>query len=234
LVKPFDPAELPLVIGRARRAKQDERIDEFEKSDSKRSADTFFFGTALAPMKAQLEKILAADCRMETGLPPVLIHGETGTGKTTIARWLHNSGPRAKQPLIEINCSALPETLAESELFGHERGAFTDARASRMGLFEAANGGTLFLDELPSLSLPLQAKVLTVIEDQKIRRIGGNREIQVDVRIIAATNCDLKGAVSDGQFREDLYHRLDLYRVYLPPLRERGEDILTLAEELMD
>src|SRR5262245_45207609 len=203
LVKPFDAAELPVVIARARRAKQEERIDEFQKSDTKRSADTFFFGTALVPMKVQLDKILAADARMQSGLPPVLIHGETGTGKTTIARLLHSSGPRAKQPLVEINCSALPETLAESELFGHERGAFTDARTSRMGLFEASNGGTLFLDELPSLSLPLQAKVLTVIEDQKIRRVGGNREISVDVRIIAATNRDLKAAVAAGQFRED-------------------------------
>jgi DNA-binding NtrC family response regulator len=234
LAKPFDPAELPLVVGRARRAKQSERLDEFQKSDSKRSGDDFFFGTALAPMQAQLDKILAADSRMQSGLPPALIHGETGTGKTTIARWLHNRGPRAKQPLVEINCSALPETLAESELFGHERGAFTDARTARMGLFEAANGGTLFLDELPSLSLPLQAKVLTAIEDQKMRRVGGNREIPVDVRIIAATNRDLKAAVAAGQFREDLYHRLDLYRIYIPPLRERGDDILKLAEELMD
>jgi len=234
LVKPFDPAELPLVINRARRTKQNERIDEFQKSDTTRAGDTFFFGTALAPMQAQLEKILAADARMQSGLPPVLIHGETGTGKTTIARWLHSNGPRSKQPLVEINCSALPETLVESELFGHERGAFTDARAARMGLFEAANGGSLFLDELPSLSLPLQAKVLTVIEDQKIRRVGGNREIPVDVRIIAATNRNLKVAVASGQFREDLYHRLDLYRVYIPPLRERGDDILRLAEELMD
>jgi DNA-binding NtrC family response regulator len=134
---------------------------------------------------------------------------------------------------VEINCSALPENLAESELFGHERGAFTDARAARIGLFEAASGGTLFLDELPSLSPTLQAKVLKAIEEQRLRRLGGTREIPVDVRVIAATNRSLKELVAAGQFREDLFHRLDLYRLTIPPLRERGRDILELAELLM-
>src|SRR5262249_12114111 len=128
---------------------------------------------------------------------------------------------------------ALPETLAESELFGHERGAFTDARTARMGLFEAANGGTLFLDELPSLSPALQAKVLKTIEDRRIRRLGGTREIPIDARVIAATNQDLKQLVAAGKLREDLYHRLDLYRIQIPPLRARGEDILKLAERLV-
>jgi transcriptional regulator with GAF, ATPase, and Fis domain len=167
-------------------------------------------------------------------LPPVLIEGETGTGKTTIARWLHHHGPRAGQPLVEVNCPALPETLAESELFGHERGAFTDARTARMGLFEAANGGTLFLDELPSLSPALQAKVLKAIEDHRIRRLGGTREIPVDARVVAATNKNLRQLVSEGRFREDLFHRLDLYRIEIPPLRTRGDDILTLAELLVE
>jgi len=162
-----------------------------------------------------------------------MIQGETGTGKSTIARWLHHQGPRASQPLVEINCSALPETLAESELFGHERGAFTDARTARMGLFEAANGGTLFLDELPNLSLALQAKVLTAIEDRVIRRLGGNKPIAVDVRVIAATAGDLKSLIASRQFREDLFHRLDLYRISIPPLRQRGQDILILAETLL-
>ena len=170
---------------------------------------------------------------MQSRLPPVLIEGETGTGKTTIARWLHHHGPRAAQPLVEINCSALPETLAESELFGHERGAFTDAKTARIGLFEAANGGTLFLDELPSLSLGLQAKVLTTIEDHRIRRVGGNKEIPVDVRLISATNRDLKTLVAHGQFREDLFHRLDLYRLQIVPLRDRTGDILPLTETLI-
>jgi len=230
LVKPFEPAELSLVIARARRTQQSARLDEHRREVA---GQALFFGAALAALEAQLQKILVADRRMEGHLPPVVVQGETGTGKTTIARWLHQQGPRAAQPLVEVNCSALPETLAESELFGHERGAFTDARTARMGLFEAAQGGTLFLDELPSLSPLLQAKVLTAIEDHAIRRVGGNKPIPVDVRIVAATNRDLKELVAQGRFREDLYHRLDLYRVVIPPLRERGEDILELADTLM-
>jgi transcriptional regulator with GAF, ATPase, and Fis domain len=185
-------------------------------------------------LQAKLEKILEADRRMVTELPPVLIEGETGTGKTTFARWLHEHGPRADRPLVEVNCSALPESLAESELFGHERGAFTDAKATRLGLFEAAGGGTLLLDEVPSLSLGLQAKVLKAIEDRSIRRVGSTRAISVDVRIIAASNRNLKETVAQGQFREDLFHRLDLYRLSVPPLRERGEDILRLAEGMIE
>lgn len=234
LIKPFDIAELPLVIARAQRARQSARVEEQQRAQTRLSEETFHFGAALAPLRAQLAKILAADQRLETDLPPVLIQGETGTGKTTIARWLHYQGPRAARPLIEVNCSALPEGLAESELFGHEKGAFTDARARRLGLFEAAHGGTLFLDELPSLSLPLQAKVLSAIEDRRIRRVGGNKPIAVDVRIIAATNQDLAALVAAGRFREDLFHRLDLYRLCIPPLRERGEDILKLAELLVE
>jgi DNA-binding NtrC family response regulator len=233
LVKPFELGQLPLAINRARRCKQTERLDEHRRSDETRAGDAFFFGAALGALKTQLEKILAADNRLQSPLPPVLIEGETGTGKTTIARWIHHHGPRAGRPLVEVNCSALVETLAESELFGHERGAFTDARTARMGLFEAADGGTLFMDELPSLSPPLQAKVLTAIEDHRIRRLGGNKEIPIDVRIVAATNQNLKTLVSKGLFREDLLHRLDLFRVSILPLRERGEDILQLAENLM-
>src|SRR2546426_5741322 len=227
LVKPFDLAELPLVIGRARQTKQTARLDEHRRREAPERA--FFFGGSLAGLENQLEKIIAADNRMQSRLSPVLIQGETGTGKTTVARWLHRQGPRAAQPLVEVNCPALPETLAESEVFGHERGAFTDARTARMGPFEAANGGTLFLDELPSLSPAMQAKVLTAIEDRKIRRLGGTREISVDVRGVAATNRELKQLVAEGKFREDLFHRLDLFRLPIPPLRERGEDILRLG-----
>jgi len=189
LVKPFDPAVLPLVMRRARQARQSSRVAEHAREAGGESL--FFFGDSLAPLRKQLEKILAADRRLQTRLPPVLITGETGTGKSSLARWLHRNGPRATHPIIEVNCSALPESLAESELFGHERGAFTDARTARQGLFEAAHGGTLFLDELPSLSPALQAKVLMAIEDRKIRRLGGNRQIEVDVRVIAATSRDL-------------------------------------------
>jgi DNA-binding NtrC family response regulator len=228
LVKPFEAEEVPLVIERARRARQSARAEEHRREHESKS--DFFFGVGLAALKDHLEKILAADLRLRGTPPPVLIQGETGTGKSTIARWLHQRGPRAQSELVEVNCSALPETLAESELFGHERGAFTDARTARMGLFEAAGGGTLLLDEIPSLSMPLQAKVLTAIEDCRIRRVGGNKTIHVDVRMIAAANCDVKELVARGQFREDLFHRLDLYRIVIPPLRERGEDILKLAE----
>jgi len=233
LVKPFDLGELPLVIGRLRRNRQDARIEEQKRSHVKAALGEFFFGRSLAGLERLLSRILEADARVRGRLPPVLIQGETGTGKTTIARWLHHQGPRGRGPLVEMNCSALPETLAESELFGHERGAFTDARTTRIGLFEAANGGTLFLDELPSLTVGLQAKVLTALEDHRIRRLGGRREIEVDVRIIAATSRDLRELAAAGEFREDLMHRLDLYRVVLPPLHERGEDLDELAQLLL-
>lgn len=232
LVKPFEVVELPLVIARARRVKQEARLQEHRRRAE--GVDDLFFGESLAHLREQLDKILAADHRMQGELPPVLIEGETGTGKTAIARWLHQQGPRADRPLVEVNCPAVPETLAESELFGHERGAFTDARAARIGLFEAANGGTLFLDELPSLPLALQAKILKAIEDRRIRRLGGTREIPIDARVIAATHRDLRDLVQKQQFREDLLHRLDLYRLALPPLRARGRDLLQLAELLLE
>lgn len=231
LAKPFDFSLIPLVMRRARQVRQSSRVAEHVRETE--GETPFFFGSSLAPLRDQLDKILAADIRLQSRLPPVLITGETGTGKSSLARWLHRSGPRAAQPFVEVNCSVLSETLAESELFGHERGAFTDARTARQGLFEAAHGGTLFLDELPSLSASVQAKVLMAIEDRKIRRLGGTRQIEVDVRVVAATSRELRAAVEAGEFREDLLHRLDLFRANLPPLRERGEDILKLAEILL-
>jgi DNA-binding NtrC family response regulator len=229
LVKPFDPEELPVRLAQARRSRQARRADEFRREQE----SELVFGESLAAVREQLAKITAADRRLSGHLPPVLIEGETGTGKTAIARWIHRHGPRADEPLVELNCSALPDALAESELFGHERGAFTDAKAARIGLMEAADGGTLFLDELPSLALPLQAKLLTALEDHMLRRVGASRPIPVDARIIAATNADLGTLVGEGKFRADLLHRLDLFRVRLPPLRERGKDIVVLAEELL-
>lgn len=229
LVKPFDPQELPVRLSNARRVRSARRADEFRRGQEAE----LVFGQSLAQVQEQLQKITAADRRLGRELPPVLIEGETGTGKTAIARWIHRHGPRADEPLIELNCSAMPESLAEAELFGHERGAFTDAKAARIGLMEAADGGTLFLDELPSLAPSLQAKLLTAIEDHSLRRVGATRPVSVDARIIAATNADLNAMVASGRFREDLMHRLDLFRVRLPPLRERGNDIVTLAEELL-
>jgi len=233
LVKPFDPEELPVRIERLRRERRRSRAEEFRARQKAEEAAPLLFGPSLELVKAQLEKILAAERRMQGTPPPVLIEGETGSGKTSLARWLHSNGPRAAGPLIEVNCSALPESLAESELFGHERGAFTDAREERIGLFEAADGGTLFLDELPSLPAALQAKILTVLEDGLIRRVGSSRTTRVNVRVIAATSVDLRDAVRERKFREDLLHRLDLFHVAMPPLRARGADIAPLAKELL-
>jgi len=233
LVKPFDLDELAVRLARARKDRGAKRGEQHRREAQSVNDETFFFGSALQGVEKQLEKILAADRRVQGVLAPVLIEGETGTGKTTLARWLHRRGPRADGPLVEVNCSALPETLAESELFGHERGAFTDAKEARIGLLEAAEGGTAFLDELPSLSLGVQAKLLKAIEDRAIRRVGGSRTLAIDARIIAATNADLRVLVAEKRFREDLLHRLDLFRVRIPPLRERGEDIAPLAEALV-
>jgi len=160
----------------------------------------------------------------------ILIQGESGTGKDLIAKAIHYESSRQEKPFVAINCSAIPETLMEAELFGHEKGAFTDAKQMKKGLFEAADGGTLFLDEIGELSALLQAKLLRVLEDQVIRRVGGIRDMQVDVRVIAASNRDLEKAVRDGQFRQDLYYRLAIIAIFIPPLRERKEDILPLVD----
>jgi two-component system response regulator AtoC len=160
----------------------------------------------------------------------ILIQGESGTGKDLVAKAIHYRSSRSERPFVAINCSAIPETLMEAELFGHEKGAFTDAKAMKKGLFEIADGGTLFLDEIGELSPLLQAKLLRVLEDQVIRRIGGVRDIQVEVRVIAASNRDLEREVREGRFRQDLYYRLAIISIFLPALRERKEDIMSLVE----
>ncbi len=160
----------------------------------------------------------------------ILIQGESGTGKDLVAKAIHYRSSRAERPFVAINCSAIPETLIEAELFGHEKGAFTDAKAMKKGLFEIADGGTLFLDEIGELSPLLQAKLLRVLEDQMVRRVGGVRDIQVEVRVIAASNRDLEKEVREGRFRQDLYYRLAIIAIYLPALRERKEDIVPLVE----
>ncbi len=233
LTKPFEPDELPLAFARCHATRRAARREEHRTAQSTASSSDLFFGESLRALRTQLDTILATDRRLEHRLPPILLEGETGTGKTALARWLHRSGPRADRPFISVNCAALPDTLAESELFGHERGAFTDAKRGRIGLFEAADGGTLFLDEIGTLSAGTQAKLLTAIEDATIRRLGGTRELPVDVRLIAATNRPLADLVKQNTFREDLYHRLNLLRLTLPPLRERGTDILHLARHLL-
>jgi DNA-binding NtrC family response regulator len=168
------------------------------------------------------------------GSATVLITGETGTGKELLAQAIHYNGPRADQPFMEVNCAALPESLLESELFGHEKGAFTDARTSKPGLFEAATGGSVFLDEIGDISLQVQAKLLKVLEEKRTRRLGSVRTIEVDVRVITATHVDLAQAVEQGKFRADLFYRLNVLPIHLAPLRARGEDVLLLAEHFLD
>jgi len=179
----------------------------------------------------EVYKLVARVARLDT---TVLVQGETGTGKELVARAIHYASPRAEGPFVVVDCTALPETLFESELFGHERGAFTGALSSRRGLFETAAGGTCFLDEIGELSAPLQAKLLRAMQEQTIRRVGGNDWIPVSLRIIAATNRDLKQRVAEQSFREDLYYRLNVVTINLPPLRERPEDILLLAQHFLD
>jgi Nif-specific regulatory protein len=182
---------------------------------------------AIAALRQTVERLAQTDL-------PVLVQGESGTGKEVVAQALHARGPRSSQPFIAVNCGALPENLLESELFGHEKGAFTDAREARPGKFELADGGTLFLDELAELSLAGQVKLLRVLEQREICRVGGNRVIRVDVRIVAATNRQLARAVKEQRFREDLYYRLAVVTVDLPPLRDRPADVLPLAEHFLE
>jgi Nif-specific regulatory protein len=164
----------------------------------------------------------------------VLIRGESGTGKELVAHAIHYNSPRAGKPFVKVSCGALPESLIESELFGYEPGAFTDARAQKKGRFELAHGGTLFLDEVGELSPPTQVKLLRVLQEREFERLGGVRPIKVNVRLVAATNQDLEAAVKAGVFREDLYYRLNVFSIYLPPLRERRPDVPLLADHFVE
>jgi two-component system, NtrC family, response regulator AtoC len=186
----------------------------------------------MVALRTQVAQLLAR----QTGarrLPPVLLLGETGTGKGLLARSVHEAGPRRDGSFVAVNCAAIPETLLETELFGYARGAFTDARQAKPGLFQTADGGTLFLDEIGLLPAALHGKLLGVLEDQAVRRVGSTRAESIDVALIAATSVDLKRAVSERRFREDLYHRLAVITLELPPLRDRGADILALAEHFL-
>jgi len=180
-----------------------------------------------------MRRVFALIDRMAATEAPLLVTGETGTGKELVARAVHARSDRAKGPFVAINCAALPENLLESELFGHTRGAFTDAKSARAGLFVEAKRETLFLDEIGEMALSLQAKLLRVLQERKVRPIGSDREIDVDVRIVSATHRDLESEIAEGRFREDLFYRLNVVQIALPPLRERGSDVLVLAHDFL-
>jgi len=185
-------------------------------------------------LKGKLAQVIDAERRMtDVDAPAVLVTGETGVGKEVVARALHYSGRRADKPFVEINCASIPAQLLESELFGHERGAFTDARERKLGLVETAQGGTLFLDEIGDMDLGLQAKLLKLLEEKSVRRVGSLRDQKVDVRIVAATHRPLETLVKEQRFRSDLYFRLRVVELSVPPLRERGADILLLARHFL-
>ncbi len=231
LCKPFDLDELKLVVQRTLEssalAQKYHRLQELEQD---RHQATRIIGESRAAKRLrQVVKQVAASEALS-----VLIHGESGTGKELVARGLHYNGPRRGSPLVEVNCAGISETLFESELFGHERGAFTDAKTAKKGLAEVAHKGTLFLDEIGEMALPLQAKFLRFLEERRFRRVGGTHDIPVDVRVVAATNRDLLELVKEGNFRKDLYYRLNLIYIPLPPLRERQDDILPLAQHFLE
>jgi DNA-binding NtrC family response regulator len=226
LEKPCELERLDLVVfGAARSARAQRRLRDQADAQTRRFAPSSFAGRSAGAqaVRDMLEKL--------TRVPfsALLITGETGTGKGLVARILHHSGSRCDGPLIEVNCAALPRELLESELFGHEAGAFTGAKGRRRGLVEQAHGGTLFLDEIGELDPPLQAKLLKAIEDRSFRRLGGDRDVSVDIQLLAATNRDLGKPAGSGEFRSDLYHRLSAFRLTVPPLRQRLEDLEDLV-----
>ena len=227
LVKPLSgPEELRLIVSRAleRRSLKEER--QRQQRGPEPSEDFVAHDPAMLAVAAQVDKVAATDAT-------VLLLGESGTGKEVLAQRIHKRSRRSEGPFVAVNCAALSDTLLESEIFGHERGAFTGATATRRGRFELADGGTLFLDEVAELRPGLQAKLLRVLQDYRFERVGGTRTIEADVRVIAATNRDLDEAQRDGSLRSDLYHRLAVFPIRLPPLRERPADVLPLAAHLL-
>jgi len=226
LMKPFELDELKLNVAKALETQDLKREVTRLKSQRKEEfPDNELFGET-KPMH-ELKKLIHIVA--STPKTSVLIQGESGTGKELVANAIHNWSQRRDKPLVKINCSAIPESLLESELFGHERGAFTDAKTLKKGIFEMANNGTIFLDEISSMQMSMQPKFLRVLETQSFRRIGGTADIQIDVRIIAATNRNLEDCIEQQIFREDLYYRLKVMVINIPPLRERQADIIPLA-----
>lgn len=224
VIKPVIHEEIKQIVRNALR----ERTLRRENIQLKRELERHYDFSHIIGESPAIKKIISEVKKIANAKSNVLLLGETGTGKELIARAIHYSSSRSARPFIPINCSAIPENLLESELFGHVKGAFTGAVSSKRGLFEEANGGTVFLDEIGELSPRLQAKLLRVIEDQEIRPIGSNRSTKVDIRFISATNRDLLQLVKEGKFREDLFYRINVITIQLPPLRERGEDLVLL------
>src|SRR6266576_1994541 len=230
LIKPFHLADM---IATLHRASEMLALRVRVRDDVEQARGRYDFGKVFTKNEATRRMLEVARKAAESDHTTILLQGESGTGKSVFAKAIHYASPRSAMPLLELNCAALPDTLLESELFGYEPGAFTDARRRKEGLLERAHGGTLFLDEIATMSASVQAKLLRVLEESTFTRLGGTRPIKINVRLIAATNADLKEAVAHGAFREDLYYRLNVVPLYIPPLRERREDIVPLALELL-
>ncbi|HZU22250.1 MAG TPA: sigma-54 dependent transcriptional regulator [Terriglobales bacterium] len=230
ITKPFRVEELKLMLQRM--AERVRLVDENRFLRERVNAQSELNG--IVGNSVRIQQVLKTVARLKDGATPVLISGESGTGKELVARAIHFGGELASRPFVAVDCGSLVPTLIESELFGYEKGAFTGAVRTRQGLFETADGGTLFLDEIGELPLEMQAKLLRVLQEKEIRRVGGTHPIAVNVRIIAATNRDLEGAYQQGTFRKDLYFRLNVVAVHLPPLRERKGDIPLLVHRFLD
>jgi two-component system nitrogen regulation response regulator GlnG len=226
LLKPFDVPKLKEVVSAALRASQAMR--QTVTLETSLSAEDL--ATGMVGRSAAMQEVFKLIGQLAVSDATVLITGESGTGKELAARAIYTHSRRAHQPFLAINCAAIPETLLESELFGHEKGAFTGAATQRIGKFEQCHGGTLFLDEIGDMTLPTQTKILRVLQSGEFERVGGNQPVKVDVRVIAATNRPLEQAVAEKKFREDLFYRLNVVRLHLPPLRERKEDVPLLVE----
>ncbi|WP_114751473.1 sigma-54-dependent transcriptional regulator [Pleomorphovibrio marinus] len=225
--KPPDLNRLLLTVRNALEKKNLVQETKVLKKKLSKKLDMVGGSPAISQVKETIEKVAPTEAR-------VLITGPNGTGKELVAHWVHQKSERASAPFIAVNCAAIPSELIESELFGHEKGAFTSAMKQRQGKFEQANGGTIFLDEVGDMSLSAQAKVLRALQEHKITRVGGDKDIKVNVRVIAATNKDLKKEIEAGEFREDLYHRLSVILIQVPPLKDRLEDIPLLVDKFLD